>query len=268
MSQEFAKLNQDAIRIWEQKAGWWDDYMGEHGNWTHRNLVAPPVERVLDIQKGETVLEAACGSGIFARRMADLGANVVAFDVSATFVERTRVRTETYGDRIEVHQIDGTDEGQMLTLGEGRFDAAVCNMALMDMADINPLGSAVARLLKPGGRFVFAVPHPCFNTMAVKKVVEEEERDGEFVTVRSVKVSEYITPRSARGIGISGEPATHFYFDRPINVLLKTFLDVGFVLDALEEPIQSADSDASRPLLWSNFPEIPFLLVARMRLAG
>lgn len=268
MSQEFAKLNQAAIGIWEQKAGWWDDYMGEHGNWTHRNIVAPPVEHLLDIQKNETVLEVACGSGIFARRMADLGANVVAFDVSATFVERARVRTEPYGDRIELHQIDGTDEAKMLTLGESRFDAAVCNMALMDMADINPLGSALARLLKPGGRFVFAVPHPCFNTMAVKKVVEEDECDGEFVTVRSVKVSKYITPRSARGIGIPGEPASHFYFDRPINVLLKTFFNVGFVLDAFEEPTQSVDSDSSKPLLWSNFPEIPFLFVARMRLAS
>ncbi len=37
-------------------------------------------------------------------------------------------------------------------------------MALMDMADIEPLFSALRELLKPGGRFVFTVCHPAFNS--------------------------------------------------------------------------------------------------------
>ena len=217
MSQDFSHLNHEAIAIWEQMAPWWDSHMGEDGNRTHQRLVAPPTERLLGISAGETVLEAACGAGIFARRMAELGACVVAFDASEAFLQIARERTAEYADRIELRHIDATDEAKLLALGERRFDAAVCSMALMDMADIRPLASALSRLLKPGGRFVFTVPHPCFNTASVKRAVEEEDRDGELRTVYYAKVSEYITPIAGKGVGIPGQPAPQYYFDRPLN---------------------------------------------------
>ena len=44
--------------------------------------------------------------------------------------------------------MDATDAAQLLALGAGRFDAAVCNMALMDMTTIDPLLRALPRLLK------------------------------------------------------------------------------------------------------------------------
>ena len=93
MTEDFANLNQEAIGIWEQMAPWWDSHMDEDGNRTHRSLVAPTTERLLDISAGETVLEAACGAGIFARRMAEMGASVVAFDASKSFLDAAEKRT-------------------------------------------------------------------------------------------------------------------------------------------------------------------------------
>ena len=268
MTHDFSDLNHEAIAIWEQMAPWWESQMGEDGNRTHRMLVAPPTERLLDISAGEVVLEAACGAGIFARRMAELGASVVAFDASATFLELARKRTAEHADRIELRRIDATDEAQLMALGGRRFDAAVCNMALMDMVDIGPLASALSRLLKPGGRFVFTVPHPCFNMASAKRAAEEEDRDGKLETVYYAKVSEYITPTAGRGVGIPGQPAPHYYFDRPLSLLFRTFFDVGFVMDALEEPAPPPSGDGKRPLSWSNFPEIPSVLAARMILGS
>ena len=269
MSHDFSDLNHEAIAIWEQMAPWWDSQMGEDGNRTHRSLVAPTTERLLDISAGETVLEAACGAGIFARRMAELGASVVAFDASAAFLELARKRTAEHADRIELRRIDATDEAQLLALGERRFDAAVCNMALMDMVDIGPLASALSRLLKPGGRFVFTVPHPCFNMASAKRAAEEEDRDGKLETVYYAKISGYITPTAGQGVGIPGQPAPHYYFDRPLSLLFRTFFDVGFVMDAVEEPAPPPPSgDGKRPLSWSNFPEIPSVLAARMILGS
>ena len=264
MTQDFADLNQEAIAIWEQMAPWWDSHMGEEGNRTHRRLVAPTTERLLEISAGETVLEAACGAGVFARRMAELGASVVAFDASAAFLELASRSTAEYADRVELRHIDATDEAKLLALGERRFDAAVCSMALMDMADIRPLASALSRLLKPGGRFVFTVPHPCFNMASVKRAAEEEDRDGELQTVYYAKVSEYITPTAGRGTGIPGQPAPHYYFDRPLNLLFRTFFEAGFVMDALEEPMAEMRADSDRALSWSRFLEIPSVLAARM----
>ena len=264
MTQEFSELNREATSVWEKNASWWDAYMGEDGNRTHRELVAPAAERLLEITAGETVLEAACGAGIFARRMAELGAYVVAFDASAAFLEAARERTAKYADLIELHHLDATDEASMLALGQRRFDAAVCNMALMDIADIRPLASVLSMLLKLGGRLVFSVPHPCFNMASVKRAVEEEYRDEGLQTVHYAKVSEYITPKAGLGIGIAGQPVPQYYFDRPLSVLFKTFFDVGFVMDAVEEPINRTHANSSQSLSWSNFSEIPSVMVARM----
>ena len=268
MARDFADLNEEAMAAWERIAPWWDDHMGDDGNSTHRGLVAPAAERLLDISPGQTILEAACGAGIFARRMAELGANVVAFDASRAFLEAVRKRTAEYADRVELHRIDATDKAGLLSLGERRFDAAVCNMALMDMADIGPLAHALPRLLKPGGRFVFSVPHPCFNMVSVKRAAEEEDRDGDLAIVRYAKVSKYLTPSATRATGIAGQPVPHYFFDRPLSLLLNIFFDAGFVMDALEELPSQPRDDGERLLAWSSFPEIPSVLAARMILAG
>jgi hypothetical protein len=164
--------------------------------------------------------------------------------------------------------LDATDEAALLALGEGTFDAAICNMALFDMAEINPLMRALTQLLRPGGRFVFSVIHPCFNSPHATHVAEMEDREGELVTVYSIKVSGYMTASFVRGAAIGGQPKPQFYFHRPLQVLLGAALSVGFVLDGLEERAFPPDHPPGRnPIHWSGkYSEIPPVLVARMRL--
>ena len=258
-------LSRNAQEIWEHNALWWDERYGE-GNDFQKILIGPATERLLDLRPGELVLDVACGNGAFSRRMAQLGARVVAFDCSRNFVERAKARTTQHADRIEYSVIDATDSEQLLTLGQRRFDAAVCTMALMDMATIDPLMSALSRLLKTGGRFVWSVMHPCFNHSGAKMMMEEEYKDGELVAVHSVKVSAYIRPSTTQGLGMVGQPLPQYYFNRPLSVLLDVCFRAGFVLDGLEEPVFDQGIEGKRPLAWTNYKEIPPALVARTRL--
>ena len=169
-------------------------------------------------------------------------AEVVAVDFSAEMIAHARRRTTKDAERITYHVVDATDEAALLSLGEGRFDAALCNMALFDMAEIGPLMRALPMLLRPGGRFVFSVIHPCFNNSRMAQV--------------------------ARGVAIAGQPQPQLYFHRPLQVLLGAAFDVGFVLDGLAERAFPPDHPAgSTPLSWGgNFSEIPPVLVVRLRL--
>jgi 2-polyprenyl-3-methyl-5-hydroxy-6-metoxy-1,4-benzoquinol methylase len=259
-------LTEQAQDIWDQNAAFWDDRYGE-GNAFQKLLIGPATERLLGLKPGELVLDIACGNGAFSRRMAELGARVVACDFSARFLERAQERTTKHADRIEYRQIDATDEGQLLALGKRRFDAAVCTMALMDMAEIEPLISALGQLLKPGGRFIFSIMHPCFNRgSGCNLMAEEVYKDGELVTVYSVKISEYIRPSTAKGLGMIGQPAPQYYFDRPISALLAPCFQAGMVLDGLEEPVFAEPIEGRWLFSWSNYQEIPPVLVARLRL--
>jgi 2-polyprenyl-3-methyl-5-hydroxy-6-metoxy-1,4-benzoquinol methylase len=261
------RANEETRAAWNQNAAFWNERMGE-GNDFVEVLIWPATERLLDLRPGERVLDIACGNGLSSRRLAAMGVEVVAFDFAEEMIAHALERTSQHKERISYSVLDATDEAALLALGEAQFDAAICNMALFDMAEIEPLMRALARLLRPGGRFVFSVIHPCFNNPHIAHVAEMEDRTGEIVTIYSVKVFRYITPSMARGVAIPGQPKAQLYFHRPLQVLLGTGFETGFVLDGLEERAFPPDHPPGRnPLSWgANFSEIPPVLVAWLRL--
>lgn len=267
-SGEFAGLHANAVEAWEGLAGWWDETTGEADEF-HQKLVIPATDRLLNLRPGERVLEVACGNGGYARHLAAQGAEVVAFDAVRRFVELAQQRTTEWRDRITYRHIDATNRAALMALGERGYDAAVCKMALMDMAVIHPLLSALAELLKPGGRFVFSVLHPAFNSTGTSLWMEETTTEtGELVVCRGVKVMRYLEPETREGIAIIGQPRPQHYFHRPLCVLFNACFRAGFVLDGIEERGFGSEDVGSREFSWARFQGIPPVLVARMWLPG
>jgi 2-polyprenyl-3-methyl-5-hydroxy-6-metoxy-1,4-benzoquinol methylase len=262
---ELADANDETRQAWNENAAFWDEQMGE-GNDFVDVLIWPSIKKLIDLQGGERVLDVACGNGLYTRRLVDKGAEVVAFDFSENLISHARQRTESNKDKIQYHVLDATDEAALLTLGEDQFDVAVCNMALFDIADIQPLFRALNHLLKERGRFVFSVIHPCFNNPHMKWVAEQEDVEGQIITSYAVKIHGYKTPTITRGAALAGQPQPQLYFHRSLQDLLEIGFKTEFVLDALEERAFPPDHPASKdPLSWGgNFSEIPPVLIARM----
>lgn len=257
------ELNRRAREQWDAKAEFWDVLHGYEGNQFHKLLVGPSAEKLLDVKAGEQLLDVACGNGQFSRRLAELGAQVVATDFSAALIERAKARTTS--SRITYKVVDATDEAQLLALGIDQFDAAVCNMALQDIADIAPLFRAVRRLVKPGGRFVFTLTHPAFNLAQTVFVEERAEVAGEMVYTRALKLSHYLTERTDEGMGAPDEPTGHLYFHRPLHALLNAAFGAGWKADGIEEPSFPEGSLGGRRLSWVEFSEFPPVLAVRLR---
>jgi len=162
--------------------------------------------------------------------------------------------------------VDVTNEEELLALGADAFDAAVPTMVLMDLPDIGPLAGALPRLLKSGGRFVFAVSHPCFHTFGTNLVMEQINHDGRHSVAHAVKVTTYRTLAPVPGVAIVGQqPVLQTYFDRPLSVLLTPFFAAGLQLDGLDEPVLPPVPNGAQPDLWDAHREIPPILVARLR---
>jgi 2-polyprenyl-3-methyl-5-hydroxy-6-metoxy-1,4-benzoquinol methylase len=258
------KLIAESRDIWDTNAEAWDKKIGGGGGW-QSTIIAPMVEQMLGIQPGETVLDIACGNGIFSRRLAELGAHVVASDFSPKLIELARQRTIENMDQIEYHVVDATDENQLMNLAgqaERRFDAAVCNNAIMDMPAIEPLFRAVAKLLKPGGRFVFSVMHPCFNGQSIAMLAELPDYDQE--PTYAIKIRRYLSAEVTKGLAISEQPVQQYYWHRPLHLLLNSAFSNGLVMDRLEEPKITAETPPTSAFAWSNY-DMPPLLFARMR---
>ena len=91
------------------------------------------------------VLEVGCGPGELAARVHDeLGARVVAVDVSPRMVELARARG--------VDAVVG--DVQELPFGDGAFDCAVAAWMLYHVADVDRALRELARVLRPGGRLI------------------------------------------------------------------------------------------------------------------
>ena len=138
-------------------------------------------------------------------------------------------------------------------------------MAFMYMATLDPLLGTSRRLLKPEGRFVFCVMHPCFNNPGHRKVAEEEDRGGHLVVTYSIKTADYLRPTVEKGGGMPGEPEPHYYFHRSLGDLLATCFRFGFMLDGVEEPSFTEPIQSELVLNWGHYPDIPPVLACRLR---
>jgi len=222
----------NGLFAWETNAQYWDDKMGDESNNTHRNLVRPRTEELLDVKKGDFILDIACGNGNFSKRLADNGARVVAFDFSPKMIELAKVRRKDALDKISFTVCDAIDFDALMMLKQERpYDKAVANMAIMDISNIQPLFRAVSLMLRKCGSFVFSTLHPCFD----------------------YPNNDYLTNCIYKGEAIAGQPVLQNYYHRTIEEIFSVAFQHGFIVDGFYE-------------VPKNEQQTPFIVIVRMRM--
>jgi SAM-dependent methyltransferase len=269
---DYPDHNAESLAAWETNAEYWDEAQGDEGNYWQRALVFPATMELLQPLPG-SMLEIACGNGNFARLLARMGVAVTATDGSAAQLSAAEQRS--HGVKIKWMQVDATDRSALAALSGASgapFGAAVCNMALMDIAEITPLFDMLPLALVEDAPFVFSVLHPVFRPGPEVKLFRErtETPDGRFIEEAGVKITSYLSTRVNHGIAVKGQPAIQPYFDRTLTELFTTAFDRGWVLDGIREPsiTDGGDGDAEHRLSWDHLPDLPPVMVARMRHRG
>ena len=130
---------------------WWSDEV----RWvrTLRNLVPGRLkwfDRHID-WRGKDVLDLGCAGGFMAEAVAVRGANVTGIDPAADAVEAARRHAEA-GELGIVYDVG---VGEALPYDATAFDAVVCVDVLEHVADLQKVLAEVARVLRPGGLFLF-----------------------------------------------------------------------------------------------------------------
>jgi SAM-dependent methyltransferase len=137
---------------WSDVVAGWD----AHGNQVEamKTELAQRVLAGLALRRGDHVLEAGAGTGLFARKLASAVSDdgrVLASDVAAGMVELIRRNTSDLAN-VEAAQVDAVDTG----LPAASFDAVVFRMGLMLVPDPALALREFHRVLKPGGRLAVA----------------------------------------------------------------------------------------------------------------
>lgn len=159
----------DAERTVAANRGWWDEaassYQDEHGSflgdadfvWGPERLREADAHLLGDVA-GRRVLEVGAGAAQCSRWLTDQGAEVVALDVSCAQLRESR-RIDSALGRPPVPLVQA--DARRLPLAANSVDVA-CSAygALPFVADSAAVMLEVARVLRPGGRWVFSVSHP------------------------------------------------------------------------------------------------------------
>jgi SAM-dependent methyltransferase len=147
---------------------WWDAaapaYLAEHGTdlgeadflWCPEGLREADAHLLGDVT-GRRVLEIGCGSAPCSRWLRLAGADVVALDVSAGMLRRAAELNRATGIGVPLVQADAG----ALPFADASVDVACSAFGgLPFVADVEGALREVARILRPGGRFVASVNHP------------------------------------------------------------------------------------------------------------
>jgi SAM-dependent methyltransferase len=152
---------------------WWDadaeDYLAEHATflgdarfvWGPEGLSESDARLLGDVS-GRRVLEVGCGAAQCSRWLLSQGADAVGLDVSAAMLRASRRIDRATGLAVPVVLGDAS----RLPFADASFDLA-CSAygGVPFVADSAAVMREVARVLRPGGRWVFSVTHPirwCF----------------------------------------------------------------------------------------------------------
>lgn len=147
---------------------WWDAdaaaYHAEHGTflgendlvWSPENLRESEAGLLGDVA-GRRILEVGCGSAPCSRYLRTRGASVVAFDLSAGMLDFATAAERRTGVPVPLVQADVCE----MPFRDDSFDLAFSAFgAIPFVADSALAMRQVARVLVPGGRWVFSATHP------------------------------------------------------------------------------------------------------------
>ncbi len=139
---------------WDAHAQWWQDEFSEGADPEYVEQILPLIAERL-VPEG-TLLDVGCGEGQIAR-LAE-GAGLVAYGIDPSGAQVIAARERGQNDRFSI----GSAED--IPFENSTFDMAIACLVFEHIPDATKAISEVARVLKPGGTFLFLLNHPLLQT--------------------------------------------------------------------------------------------------------
>lgn len=250
------RRNRNPDTSWDNLADWYDGWAGA-GSEHHRTLAIPAVLELLDLRRGERLLDIGCGPAPLAPYVIRAAASYTGVDLSPRMVAHAR---ERQGRQSRILVADALNLAACGELHAGSFHAAAFLLSIQNMDPLEPALASTARALRPGGRVVLLLTHPCFRIPRQSGWGWDEGR-----RLRYRRVDRYLTPLRiplrppSSGSGI---PASSFH--RPLAAYVNGLAACGLALDGMREVSRPAGRGAA-PAEARADDEFPLFLALRAR---
>jgi len=139
---------------WNESEGWYSRCVGEKGHYYHTSVILPEVLRLLNLKKGESLLDLGCGQGVLFRHLPK-GVDYVGVDASEALIKEAQ--------RLSPGAFYTADATEPLPIEKKDFDAACFILSLQNIEFPDRAIANGARHLKKGGKLLLVLNHPCFR---------------------------------------------------------------------------------------------------------
>jgi SAM-dependent methyltransferase len=240
---------------WDPVAEWYNGWVGKKGSYYHRNLAIPLTLELLNLKPKERLLDVGAGQGVLAPYISRKGAEYVGLELSKALV---KLAIKYHGqDGLFLHG-DARGLPSHPKLSPNSFDAAVFLLSIQDMDPLEAVIASVGAVLKPGGRLVILMLHPCFRVPRQSGWGFDERRK---LTYR--RVDSYLRPLAVPMKEHRGGVTRSFH--RPLETYFNTLSDAGFGLERLREVPDAPHKNSKRAKEGAVNPDIPLFLALSAR---
>jgi SAM-dependent methyltransferase len=204
---------------WERHAGWWQEGFTDGADPEYEEQILPLAAQWL--RGAARVLDVGTGEGQVARLAAREGAAVVA-GVDPTWAQLTVARERGGGP------VYARGAAAALPCRDGAFDAVVACLVFEHIEEYRAAIGEVARVLRPGGRFLFFLNHPLLQTPN-SGWIDDHILEEQYWRIGPYLVEDLSQEEVAPGVLL---PFIH----RPLSRYVNAMADHGLLIERMEEP--------------------------------
>ena len=242
--------------LWDQASRWYDSLVGMSGSDYHQTIVMPGVLKLLELKAGRRVLDLACGQGVFSRFLLEKKIKPEGLDSSEELLRMAR----SHSVKPIKYHLGSAGDGKLLDGQE--FDGIACLLAVQNMEKVEPVFQNVARWLKPKGKFVMVLTHPCFRIPRQTHWGWDDEKKIEYRRVdryaNEMKIP-MLTPPFIDKVNFT------MTYHRPLQNYFSALLKAGLCVDSLEEWMSNKESAPGKRSRGENRArkEVPLFMAIR-----
>ena len=204
---------------WERHAGWWQEGFTDGADPEYEEQILPLAAEWLD--SADRVLDVGTGEGQLARLAVKSGAGLVV-GADPTWGQLT-VACDRAGGPVYTRAAAAA-----LPCRSGAFDAVVACLVFEHIDDYAQAIAEVARVLRPGGRFLFFLNHPLLQTPG-SGWIDDHILEEQYWRIGPYLIEDNSEEEVAPGVSL---PFIH----RPLSRYVNAMADAGLLIERMEEP--------------------------------
>ncbi|MEK7590136.1 MAG: class I SAM-dependent methyltransferase [Patescibacteria group bacterium] len=245
-------MQKKAKTSWGEVAEWYQQLLSGEGTY-QKEVILPNLLRLLEIKKGEVILDLACGPGFFTNEFSKQGAKVIGADIAFELIKIAKQNSPP-----DIKYFVSTAD-KLSFLADKSVDKITIILSIQNIENVSEVFKECVRALKSGGKLFLVMNHPAFRVPKESSWGWDEQNNIQYRRVDSYLFESKVKIQMRPG----SKPDEHtLTFHRPLQFYFKALQKTGFLVSRLEEWNSNKKSEQGPRALAENRArkEIPLFL--------